>query len=287
LKDFSLIQRISQAALNNSPALEKVGLWIAAHPLRVISMSADDVARQAQSSLSAVNRFARSAGFDGFSHLKTALSEELQEASEPIRKLRNGRESNATISSLFVDAENNVRIASQINELSLIDEAAQRLLSSEKVFTLGLGLGHSLASAASLLMMPFLPTLISAAGEGGTEVAARRLMHIGQRDTLLAVSIPRYSRETASLARFAKQRSAFVLVITDKPTAPLAAYASILLQAPATHGTLSASSVATLAVIEALAGRVMQLNRDSANLATRLSEAVLDYISASRPKAED
>lgn len=75
-----------------------------------------------------------------------------------------------------------------------------------------------------------------------------------------------------------------MIVITDKPTAPLAAHAQILLLAPATHGTLSASSVASLAVIEALAGRVMQLNRDSTNLATRLSEAVLDYISASQPK---
>lgn len=166
MKDYSLIQRISQAALSNSPALEKVGLWMAAHPLRVISISADEVARQAGSSLAAVNRFARSAGFDGFSHLKSALSEELQEAAEPIRKLRNNAESGSVMQSLFVDAENNVRVAGQSNGLQLIDEAARRLLASRQVFTLGLGLGHMLASAASLLLLPFLPTVISAAGEG-------------------------------------------------------------------------------------------------------------------------
>jgi DNA-binding MurR/RpiR family transcriptional regulator len=285
MNNSSLIRQISRAALSSSPALEKVGLWIASHPLRVISMSADEVARQAGSSLAAVNRFARSAGFEGFSHLKTALSEELQEAAEPIRKLRSNAEGGAAMQSLFGDAENNIRIAAQSVGLQAIDEAARRLLESRQVFTLGLGLGHTLASAASLLLMPFLPSVISVAGEGGTEVAARRLLHIGPQDTLISVSIPRYSNATESLARFARERSAFVIAITDKPTAPLAAHAQILLLAPATHGVISASSVATLAVIEALASRVMQLNRDSPNLATRLSEAVLDYISPSQTKA--
>lgn len=287
MKESSLISQISRAAIGNSPVLEKVGLWIASHPLRVISMSADDVARHAGSSLAAVNRFARSAGFDGFSHLKTALSVELQETSEPIRKLRSGNAGPASLADehgLFTDAANNVRVASQAVTHSMIDEAAGHLLASENVFTLGLGLGHCLAAAAAHLLLPYLKTVISLAGEGGTEIAARRLMHVGPNDTLIAVSIPRYSRETVALARYARQRGAFVIAITDKPSAPIATMAQLSLLAPSTHSTLSSSGVGNLAVIEALAGRVMQRKTNAADIATRLSEAVLDYLSVGGPK---
>jgi DNA-binding MurR/RpiR family transcriptional regulator len=111
----TLIQKISKAALDNSPALQRVGVWMATHPLRVISMSADDVAVQAGASLAAVNRFARSAGFDGFAHLKATLAEELHEASEPIRKLRSADEVQTTLPNdgriaSLLEAERNVRL---------------------------------------------------------------------------------------------------------------------------------------------------------------------------------
>jgi DNA-binding MurR/RpiR family transcriptional regulator len=290
MKLNSYLNQISQTALASSPALEKIGLWMAAHPLRVISMSAEEVAIQSGGSLAAVNRFARSAGFDGFSQLKSLLAVELHEASEPIRKLipvvgkqASDNSEDDSAQSMMV-AENNVRMTKQALKAADIDIAAQRLLQTRKTFTLGLGLGNAMAYAAAHLLQPYLQSVIQLAGEGGTEVAARRLLRISSEDTLLAVSLPRYSRDTVSLARYAKERGAYVIAITDKPAAPLAAYADCVLLAHSTHTTLSSSGVAMLSVIEALATRVMQLNPDAVRLATELSEAVLEHLSVGNQK---
>jgi DNA-binding MurR/RpiR family transcriptional regulator len=289
MKGESLLQRISQTALGNSPALEKVGLWVAAHPLRVISMSADEVAQHSGGSLAAVNRFARSAGFEGFAHLKAALAEELHETSEPIRKLTGGGEASRpkgkpADGGLFAHAEANLRLAAQASSVALLDQAARRMLKSRQVFALGLGLGNAMAQAASHLLLPYLQSISLVAGEGGTEVAARRLMRVTPQDTLFAISLPRYSRDTVALARYARERGAHVIVLTDKTGAPLAMEADMVLVAPAAHDVLSASAVAMLAVIEALAARVMQLNPDAALLATELSEAVLEHLSVGKGK---
>jgi DNA-binding MurR/RpiR family transcriptional regulator len=285
----SLLHRISQAALGTTPALEKVGFWVAAHPLRVISMSADEVGQHSGASLAAVNRFARAAGFEGFAHLKAALAEELHETAEPIRKLMpssetSGARGGATRSDLFGHAQTNLRLAAQSMTEGDLDRVARRLLKSRQVFALGLGLGNSLAQAASHLLLPYLQSIVLVAGEGGTEVAARRLMRIAPQDTLLAFSLPRYSRDTVSLARYARERGASVVALTDRPGAPLALEAEFVLAAPAVHDVLSASAVALFAVVEALATRVMQLNPDAARLATELSEAVLEHLSVGKGK---
>lgn len=289
MKSESLLQQMSQAALGASPALEKVGLWMAAHPLRVISISAEEVAHQSGGSLAAVNRFAREAGFEGFAHLKAALSEELHEASEPIRKLMPAADSSRTPLKAgrvghFVHAEANLRLAAQAMTETTMDQAAKRLLKSRHVFMLGLGLGNALAQATSHLLLPYLQGVTLVSGEGGTEVAARRLMRITAQDSLLALSLPRYSRDTVALAQYSRARGAYVVALTDKPGSPLAAQADTVLLAPATHDVLSSSAVAMMAVIEALATRVMQLNPDAARLATELSEAVLEHLSVGKGK---
>lgn len=283
-----ILQRISQSALDNSPVLEKVGLWMAAHPLRAIALSAEEVAQQSGASLAAVNRFARSAGFEGFAHLKTALAEELQDAAEPIRKLMptsaSARNSAPDTSHPLAAAQRNLQVAAQALDAKALDHAARRILKARILYTLGFGMSSYLAETAAHLLMPFGPTVTNLAGDGGTEAAARRMTHIGPGDVLLAISLPRYSRDTASLARYARERGAWVLAVTDRPGAPLAAQADAVLLAPADHGVLSSCAVPALAVIEALTTRVMQLNPDSVRLATELSEAVLDHLSVGRAK---
>ena len=287
MKTVPVLPRISQAALGSSPALERVGLWIAAHPLRAISLSADEVGQQSGASLAAVNRFSRSAGFDGFGHLKAALAEELQEAAQPIQKLQSsdgaGPRKGGGDHPLAV-AQRNLQLAAQALDEKVLDKAARRLLKSEKVYTLGFGMSSYLAQIAAHLLMPYGPTVIHLSSEGGTEAAARRMTRIGRSDMLLAISLPRYSRDAVELARYARERGAWVLAITDRFGAPLVAQADAALLAPAEHGVLSSSAVAAVAAVEALAARVMQLNPDSVRLATELSEAVLGHLSVGRPQ---
>jgi DNA-binding MurR/RpiR family transcriptional regulator len=115
-------------------------------------------------------------------------------------------------------------------------------------------------------------------GEGGTEEAARRLARCGRGDVLLAISLPRYSKDTVRLADFARGRGAHVIAITDVAGAPLAGVAHSVLLAPAEHPIMPSSGVGALAVIEAIAGAVMRLKPDAVRIARELSELVASHL---------
>lgn len=268
--------RIRTAANDASPSLTRVGQWIAAHPIQALSLSAEEIADLTGTSVAAINRFSRAAGFDGFGHLKSVLGEELQSAVEPVRKLdaRAVRRPTAAIDAAALQAAGTGPD---------IQKAAGRLLKAQHVWLLGMGASSHLAGYAAHLLMPYLPHVATVAGEGGTEQAARRLARCGPADLLVAISLPRYSSDTLRLTAFARERSARVIAITDARTAPLAGLCDTLLLAPGEHDVMPSSALGALAVIEALAAAVMRLNPDAVRIANELSDAVLSHLAPPSP----
>ena len=273
--------RIESAVAETSPSLSRVGRWMSTHPIRTLSHSAEEIAALTGTSVAAINRFARAAGFDGFTDLKTVLGEELQSAVAPLRKLATPtktRSGSGKGSAPVVDAEALQRAVTEPQ----IQRVAGRLLKARQVLLLGLGTSSYLAGYAAHALMPYLLRVWAIAGEGGTEEAARRLSRCGRGDVLVAVSLPRYSKDTVRLTSFARERGAFVIAITDSPNAPLAATASLLLLAPSEHPVMPSSALGALAVIEAIAAEVARLNPDAARVAREMSELVLSYLATAQ-----
>src|SRR3546814_1544125 len=71
----------------------------------------------------------------------------------------------------------------------------------------------------------------SLAGPGGVSHAARQLARMTNRDLIIAIGFPRYLTDTVTLGRAAQQAGVPVLVLTDKPTSPLAPVATVALYA--------------------------------------------------------
>jgi DNA-binding MurR/RpiR family transcriptional regulator len=232
--------------------------------------------------VAAINRFARAAGFEGFAHLKSLLGEELQSNLAPLRKLGRAGSSARSLKAKTAAATIDAHALQRATSAPQIQRAAGRLLKAEQVLLLGLGTSGYLAGYAAHALMPYLPHVWALAGEGGTEEAARRLSRCARGDVLIAVSLPRYSKDTIRLARFARERGAHVIAITDVADAPLAAIANSLLLAPSEHPVMPSSAVGALAVIEAIAAAVMRLIPDAALVAREMSELVLSYLATSQ-----
>lgn len=271
--------RIEAATAGASATLARVGHWMTAHPIQTLSISAEEIAERTGTSVSAVNRFSRAAGFEGFSDLKAVLGHELQSITDPLHKLgRSGaKEPPARRAAPAIDAQALHQAASN----PAIARLAGRLLKAERVWLLGLGQSSFLTAYATHMFTPYLRNVTSLAGQGGTEVAARRLSVCGRGDVLVAVSLPRYSRDTISLASFARERGAYVIAVTDTADAPLASVGNATLLVPAAHPVLSSSGLGALAVLEALAAAVMQLNPEAAVIARDLSDMVFSYLATS------
>lgn len=281
---MSLLNHLRESALAGTPAIRKVGLWMAAHPLRAISLTADEIAMQAQASQAAVNRFATHAGFMGFAELRSALAGELQEAQEPIAKLSNHQEMNGDHP--LEGAQAGLLQAAAQLDVQVVEQAARSLLQGRHVFTLGLGMSHYAAGFAASAFMPYVQGTTHLSEGGGTEQILRRMSRLSQGDVLLTISVPRYSMEAVTLARFARERGATVIALTDKAASPLAGEADTVLLAPAEHSVLSHSYVSIFAVIEALLERVVRMHPQAASITTDLIDTMLPHLQVRLPKSD-
>ena len=278
---MSILNQLRQSALEGSPAIRKVGLWMAAHPLRAISLSADEIAQQSNASQAAVNRFATHAGFSGFAELRAALAAQLQDAQEPIAKLSNP--SAMAAGHPFSSAQVGLLQAAEQLDVQVVEQAAHTLLQAHHFFTLGLGMSHYVAGFAASAFLPYVQGATHLSEGGGTEQILRRMSRLSKGDVLLAISVPRYSMEAVTLARFARERGVHVIALTDKADAPLAGVADTVLLAPAQHSVLSHSYVSIFALIEALLERVVRLNPQSAAITTDLFDTMLPHLQVRVP----
>jgi DNA-binding MurR/RpiR family transcriptional regulator len=268
----STLQKIESAAVGSSPALACIGRWIAASPIQTLSLSAEELARAAGASIAAVNRFSLAAGFKGYADLKSALGQELQSATAPLRKLeasgRSKRPKDQLQSEDILLAGRDVKVP----------PVAERLLKADQVFILGLGLSSYIGAYAAHALTPYVPRAFAIAGPGGTEAAARRLSTIGKADVFIALTLPRYSRDTVHMAAFAKRRGAYIVAITDSVDAPIAREADVVLLAPVNHPTLSSSAMGMLAVVEGLVSCAMERNPNAEPLAREVSDLMLSHL---------
>lgn len=278
----SILERLRQSAAEASPAVRKVGLWMAAHPLRAISLSADEIAEQAQASQAAVNRFATHAGFEGLAQLRAALTAELQDVREPVAKLQ--RLAGMPDEHPFASAQEGLLHAAQRLDVALLDQCAQAVLAARHVYVLGLGMSHFAAGFAASALMPYVQGSTHVSDGGGSEQIVRRMMNLGPGDVLIAISVPRYSMDTVALATAARDRGAHVVAITDQLSSPLAAVAQTVLLAPAQHGVLSHSYVSIVALIEALLSTVVRLHPRAAAIAADMYDTLLPHLMQSRKR---
>jgi len=264
--------QIESAIPNATPSLSRVGRWMSMHPIQTLSQSAEEIAVLTGTSVAAVNRFARAAGFDGFAHLKNSLGAELQSAVEPLHKIGAGTARQAGTPVIDANAIQSAIAAPEIRK------AATRLVKARRVLVLGLGKSSYLAGYAAHSLMPFLADVWAIAVTGGTEEAARRLSRCGRGDVIVAVSLRRYSKDTVRMVEMARERGAYIVAVTDSVQAPLAPLANCLLIAPSEHPVMPSSALGAMAVLEALAAVVVEINPDAALASREMSEMVLSHL---------
>ena len=260
------------------------------NPVRATAWGIEELASQTQTSTATLSRFARTIGFSGYGALRAGIADALQTALQPVfhpvNKLRDAlqRSHENTSGNHPVIAESltaslaNLRAAAAGLNPSLLTAAARKILAAETVYTLGFGISAHISAILALNLQPFCRQAINVVEFGGTEVAAGRLMNIGPNDVLIAISFPRYASDAVLLTRYARDRGAHVVALTDAMASPLATWAHDVLIAPASHPVLSSSFTPALLVTEALVTSLMVSGHDQINQAEKLTDAISAYL---------
>jgi DNA-binding MurR/RpiR family transcriptional regulator len=274
-----------------TPALGRVADYLLRHPLKSATLTIEELAAATQTSPAAVNRLARALELGGYSGLKAALVETLHELLSPVDKLRAELAQRPSgvfgLQEQLRTSQANLSAVEDANREEVFECVVTTLAQARRIYVLGFGNSAYLAGMAAANLVPFCADATAVCMEGGNEHAAYRLAMIGPSDVLLAISLPRYSLDTARLARFASDRGAKVVAITDSPASPLAEIADYVLYAPVEHPVLTSSNVTALTIIEGLVAAVMARNKEAVSLAAELTESVLSYLQVSKAEGGD
>lgn len=275
-----LANRISLVYPSLSGAHRRAANFVLQNPLDTATMTIEGLAEKSDTSTATVTRFVRALGYGGYGEFRAALSSALKIAMAPVDGLADARavagSTFATLLTALKDQSANLEETISTLDEDVCSRAIDALLTSRRIFIVGSGASHYVASYLEDGLALYLDANVTFAPfRGGPEHAIRHMMSAGPSDLVVAVSMPRYSRGTLDLTNVAKKRGAVVLALTDAPTSPLARIADMTLFAPARNRLLPNSPSATFALADAIIAAVARERPDAVDALKELSESLL------------
>jgi DNA-binding MurR/RpiR family transcriptional regulator len=280
--------QLQEVLLSGKGSNTLIADFLLRNPVRSTAYGIEELAAHTHTSTATWSRFARALGYEGFAALRAALAEALQQAFQPafqpVEKLRGALERSPSQGARPVLAESmqvtvaNLSATAAALDTTRLNAIAKHVQGAKIVYTMGFGISAHLAAMLALDLQPFCKQCINVVDFGGTEVAAGRLMNIGPKDLLIAISFPRYARDAVTLTRYARDRGARILALTDSVASPLVPWSHDVLLAGAAHPVLSSSYSAAVMVAEALVTSLMLSGGSHVTQAEKLTYAISSYL---------
>jgi len=277
---------IAERIWHNYPAmtdaLRRFADFVLAQPVDVARMSIHSAVKDLGVSVATANRFARAIGFSGYSEFRNELICGFETALEPVRRLEAGISKSSTSfdvvsQSLREDIEN---IGETLQQLT--PERAERgielVVRARRILVLGFDNGFSLGAILSNGLQRLRDNVATVANFEGAIGAARQLLGFGPDDLLVAISFPRYVRDTIQLARLAKAHGIPILAITDSHQSPLAPLAEVSFFCRSQRSFATTSNASSLAMIEALVAAVSLRLPDTVKRAEEFTALAVPFL---------
>lgn len=241
-------------------------------------LTADEMAGKIDTTPSTVVRFAQEIGFSGFPDLQNSLRKKLiarvrtTGQFQKAKQLRIDDEKDAIPLSLMKDLTNLNKLYEMKNEPK-IKEFADIFASGKKKYIIAsrslYSLGHFFFfQTKKILSEVFFLTNY----DGGIFDITRELC---PTDVLVALSFPRYNSTTIDFARNAHEKGAQIISITDSRVSPLYKISKVCLFCPYESSAFFTSTVAPLALLNAIVSDLFYRDYDSAMKNLEKEESIL------------
>ncbi|NLW22472.1 MAG: MurR/RpiR family transcriptional regulator [Tissierellia bacterium] len=202
---------------------------------------------------STVVRFANTLGYDGYRELQRELQELIKNKLTTVQRI--------SLSKDFSDYEKALKMAIRkdinniektLNELDYqaFQEAVELILKAENVFVLGLRSSSFLAEYLGFYLN-FLLDNVKIVTPGASDVF-EQLLKATEKDVIIGISYPRYSKRTLEALDYGKQKGCKIIGITDSLISPAAQYSDTTLIASSNMISFVDSLVAPMSLINAL-----------------------------------
>lgn len=238
-----------------------IGEYILDHETDACFMTSTEIAAQLDVSEASVIRFARALGYTGYmdfqKNLRKFHTERLGRISSavavPYERLQASMAHNETdyIQEFLMNTETNITSVIKNNTKESFDAAIDILISSHRKYIVASRANTGVASYFNLLLRHQVSDVIPT-WESSVNVIDH-MIDIDSNDCVIIFSFPRYSEMDRQALQMAEDAGARVIVITDRPSAPMAQYATALLTVDVDTNTFFNSYVGVQLVMEILA----------------------------------
>lgn len=250
-----LMGRLQSELPRFSKGQKRIAQFILEHYDKAAFMTASRLGATVGVSESTVVRFATELKFDGYPHLQRTLQEMIRNKLTAVQRIevsnnRLGEEQNVLRTVLHTDMDM-IRLTLDELDTNVFQNAVDALLKARRIYILGVRSASALASFVGFYFNLLFDNVLLVHTNSVSEIF-EQLLRIHEEDVLLGISFPRYSKWTVSAMKYAKDRGAQVIALTDSTLSPLAQEADHVLLAQSDMASFVDSLVAPLSVINAL-----------------------------------
>lgn len=217
-------------------------------------MTASKLGETVGVSESTVVRFATEIGFKGYPELQKELQRMIKSKLTAVQRMEVSSnligEQDAIKKVLNGDIELIRKTLESISNTEFA-KAVDTINNAKRIYILGVRSSASLASFLYFYLNPVFENVVLVDTTSASEMF-EQMFRISENDVCVAISFPRYSKQTINALRFINDRGTKIIAITDSDDSPIAEYAHTLLVAKSDMVSVVDSLVAPLSLINAL-----------------------------------
>jgi DNA-binding MurR/RpiR family transcriptional regulator len=244
---------------------------------KVSFLTVHDISLATGASVASVVRFAQRIGFSGFSELREAIADSLQDHLSNMQNfsLLDERKIEKDILSSVANLDiKNINDTLGIIEREVFDSAINMILKSDRVFTVGLGISYLLAEILAYQLTQV--SVDAVAFKNNYCPFSEQIPLLNQKDLIIMFSFPPYSKDTIEVAKIASEKKIKLIAITNKEASPITFFSKINLIVHSENMLFTNSFAAISVIINALATSVALKNKARTKLLQRETTEILE-----------
>ena len=250
----NILHNIESGIDGFSKGQKRIAFYILENYDKAAFMTASKLGQLAEVSESTVVRFASELGYDGYPSMQRALQDMIRSrltSTQRIRAAGDLLERQDLLSAVIQSDIDKLRQMSGGADQREFDRVVDQLLDCRHIYILGVRSSSFVAGYLNFYMHLLTENVTLVQSNAAGEIF-EQLLRIGPEDVMLAISFPRYSKVTLNTVKFAQDRGATIVAITDNKLSPLYQMSDEALLAPCEMISFVDSMVAPLSLVNAL-----------------------------------
>ena len=259
-----LISNIQSQYARLSKGQKLIAQYILKNYDKVAFMTACKLGDTVGVSESTVVRFANALGYSGYPKLQEALQELIKNKLTTVQRLdmaHNEYSDDSTILNKVLKSDiNNIKDTLDAIDENTFKDAANKILKARKIYILGMRSSFTIAQYLGFYLNIILDNVHIVRMDMGD--AFEQVVKVNEDDVLITISFPRYSKKSYQVAKYAKNKGAHIISITDSMFAPVASLSDNILLVKSNMASFVDSLVPALSVVNALTIAVGMKEKD-------------------------